>query len=67
MEKIFTIKPKKDWIHIITQEVIKTKYGFKGEVIWYTDKNQTHQKISSIQLEENERFKKLFTLIDRYI
>ena len=62
MEELYTIKPKYDWIHIVGQEVTKTKYGYKGEVIWYTDRNETYQRLSSIHLEDNGRFKALFTL-----
>ena len=33
MEGMFTIKPKKDWIHILKEKVIKDKYGFVGDVV----------------------------------
>lgn len=39
MEGMFTIKPKKDWIHILKEKVIKDKYGFVGECAWNTDRN----------------------------
>ena len=66
MERLYTIKPKKDWIYIVAQEVTKTKYGYKGEVIWYTDRNPKIQRISSIHLEDNERFRTLFTIQYQY-
>lgn len=62
MEIVFTIKPKYDWIHIVAQEVTKTKYGYKGEVVWYTDRNPKIQRLSSIHLDDNGRFKALFKI-----
>lgn len=62
MEKQYVLKPKFQWIHLVYQEVFKTKYGFKGEVWWYTDRNQKIQRISSIHLDDNGRFKALFKI-----
>lgn len=62
MERLFTIKPKKDWIHILGEKVIKDKYGFIGEVIWNTDRNENIQRISSIHLNEHYGFNKLFKI-----
>ena len=62
MERLYTIKPKYDWIHIIGEKVSKDKYGFVGEVAWNTDRNKNIQRISSIHLNEHYGFNKLFEI-----
>jgi len=62
MEAMFTIKPKKDWIHILKEKVIRDKYGFVGECAWNTDRNDNIQRISSLHLNEHQVFNKLFTI-----
>lgn len=57
-----TIKAKKDWIIILDQYLKKNKYGYEGDIIWRTDKVPTIQRISSIHIEENSRFKALFEI-----
>lgn len=62
MERLYTIKPKYDWINILKQDMVQSKYGIKGEVAWNTDRNKTIQRISSIDLEKSYGFKKLFEI-----
>jgi len=62
MERQYVIRPKYKWIHIIEQQVSKYKYGYKGEVSWYTDRSENIQIISSIHLEDCPRFKRLFAI-----
>ena len=62
MERLYTIKPKKDYIHILAERVIKDKSGFAGEVAWNTDRNKKIQIISSIHLNEHYVFNKLFEI-----
>lgn len=57
-----TIKPKKDWIIILDQYLKKNKYGYEGDIIWRTERVPTTQRISSIHIEENSRFKALFEI-----
>lgn len=52
--------PKYSWIKIVYQKVELTKYGYKGEVAWYTEKNPTINRISSIHLELSSRIQYLF-------
>jgi len=59
MERVL-ITPKKKWITIVNEEVYKYKYGYKGEVSWYTNWSDKIKMISSIHLELNNRFKRLF-------
>ena len=59
MERVL-ITPKKKWITIVNEEVYKYKYGYKGEVSWYTNWSDKIKMISSIHLELNSRFRRLF-------
>ena len=59
MERVL-ITPKKKWITIVNVEVYEYKYGYKGEVSWYTNWSDKIKMISSIHLELNNRFKRLF-------
>lgn len=59
MERVL-ITPKKKWITIVNEEVYEYKYGYKGEVSWYTNWSDNIKMISSIHLELNSRFKRLF-------
>jgi hypothetical protein len=59
MERVLII-PKKKWITIVNEEVYEYKYGYKGEVSWYTNWSDKIKMISSIHLELNNRFKRLF-------
>ena len=59
MERVLII-PKKKWITIVNEEVYEYKYGYKGEVSWYTNWSDKIKMISSIHLELNSRFKRLF-------
>jgi hypothetical protein len=59
MERVL-ITPKKKWITIVNEEVYEYKYGYKGEVSWYTNWSDKIKMISSIHLELNSRFKRLF-------
>jgi len=59
MERVL-ITPKKKWITIVNEEVYEYKYGYKGEVSWYTNWSYKIKMISSIHLELNSRFKRLF-------
>ena len=59
MERVL-ITPKKKWITIVNEEVYEYKYGYKGEVSWYTNWSDKIKMISSIHLELNNRFKRLF-------
>ena len=59
MERVLII-PKKKWITIVNEEVYEYKYGYKGEVSWYTNWSDNIKMISSIHLELNSRFKRLF-------
>jgi len=61
MERVL-ITPKVDWIHLVKEEVYKHQYGYKGEVAWYTDRNENIQRISSIHLELSSRFRRLFEI-----
>ena len=61
MERVLII-PKEDWIHIVKQEVYRDVYVYKGEVSWYTDRNENIQIISSIHLELSSRFRRLFRI-----
>ena len=61
MERVL-ITPKEDWIHIVKQEVYRGVYGYKGEVAWYTDRNEKIQRISSIHLDLSSRFRRLFEI-----
>ena len=62
MERLYTIKPKKDYIQVLGGKVIKDKYGFAGEVVWNTDRNENIQIISSIHLNKHYVFNKLFKI-----
>ena len=46
----------------VESKVEKYKYGYKGEVSWFTKRDKTIQRISSINLDSNERFKALFEI-----
>ena len=59
MERVL-ITPKKKWITIVNEEVYEYKYGYKGEVSWYTNWSDKIKMISSIHLELNSRSKRLF-------
>ena len=59
MERVL-ITPKKKWITIVNEEVYEYKYGYKGEVSWYTNWSDKIKMISSIHLELNSRFRRLF-------
>ena len=59
MERVL-ITPKKKWITIVNEEVYEYKYGYKGEVSWYTNWSDKIKMISSIHIELNNRFKRLF-------
>ena len=54
------LKPKYNWIKILYQNVQQTKYGYRGEVAWITERNTTINKVSSIHLELNGRIQYLF-------
>lgn len=54
--------PKMHWVHLIKSEVYKYKYGYKGEIAWYTDRDKTKQRISSIHLDLSSRFRRLFEI-----
>jgi hypothetical protein len=59
MERVL-ITPKKKWITIVNEEVYEYKYGYKGEVSWYTNWSDKIKMISSIHIELNNRFRRLF-------
>jgi len=61
MERVL-ITPKVDWIHLVKEEVYKHQYRYKGEVAWYTDRNEKIQRISSIHLDLSSRFRRLFEI-----
>jgi len=61
MERVLII-PKKKWITIVNEEVYEYKYGYKGEVSWYTNWSDKIKIISSIHLNEHFVFNKLFTI-----
>ena len=44
MERVL-ITSKEDWIHIVKQKEYKDVYGYKGEISWYTDRNEKIQII----------------------
>ena len=51
------------WIRILDYKVERDIYGLKGWVKWNTDRNRNIQIVSSIHLDQNQRFKKLFKII----
>ena len=57
------LKTKHDWVKILYQDVEQYKYGFKGEVIYCTERNPKIKKISSIHLQLNDAFNYLFEFI----
>ena len=61
MERVL-ITPKKKWITIVNEEVYEYKYGYKGEVSWYTNWSDKIKIISSIHLNEHFVFNKLFNI-----
>ena len=61
MERVLII-PKKKWITIVAQEVYEYKYGYKGEVSWFTNYSDKIKIISSINLNEHYGFNKLFEI-----
>ena len=61
MERVL-ITAKKKWITIVAQEVYKYKYGYKGEVSWFTNYSDKIKIISSINLNEHYGFNKLFEI-----
>ena len=61
MERVL-ITPKKKWITIVNEEVYEYKYGYKGEVSWYTNWSDKIKIISSIHLQNSTAFNKLFKI-----
>jgi len=61
MERVLII-PKKKWITIVNEEVYEYKYGYKGEVSWYTNWSDKIKIISSIHLQNSTAFNKLFEI-----
>ena len=61
MERVL-ITPKKKWITIVDQEVYEYKYGYKGEVSWFTNYSDKIKIISSIHLQNSSAFNKLFEI-----
>tara|TARA_A100001015_G_scaffold173387_1_gene192740 strand:+ start:430 stop:633 length:204 start_codon:yes stop_codon:yes gene_type:complete len=61
MERVL-ITPKKKWITIVDQEVYEYKYGYKGEVSWFTNYSDKIKIISSINLQNSSAFNKLFEI-----
>ena len=61
MERVLII-PKKKWITIVDQEVYEYKYGYKGEVSWFTNYSDKIKIISSINLQKSIAFNKLFEI-----
>lgn len=58
--QLISLKPKESWIKIVHQQVQRYKYGYRGEVAWYTEKNPTINRIGSIHLELSSRIQYLF-------
>ena len=48
------------WIRILDYKVERDVYGLKGWVKWNTDRNRNIQIVSSIHLDQNSTFIKLF-------
>ena len=48
------------WIHILDYKVESDVYGLKGWIKWNTDRNKNIQIVSSIHLDQNPTFKRLF-------
>ena len=61
MERVL-ITAKKKWITIEDQEVYEYKYGYKGEVSWFTNYSDKIKIISSIHLQNSSAFNKLFEI-----
>ena len=61
MERVL-ITPKKKWITIVDQEVYEYKYGYKGEVSWFTNYSDKIKIISSIHLQNSSALNKLFEI-----
>ena len=61
MERVL-ITPKKKWITIVNEEVYEYKYGYKGEVSWFTNWSDKIKIISSIHLQTSSAFNKLFEI-----
>lgn len=62
MERLHTIKPKYDWVKIIKQDIIKHKYGLKGEIWWHTDRVPEIQRLVALNLDNNKRILGLFKI-----
>ena len=56
------ITAKKKWITIVNEEVYEYKYGYKGEVSWFTNYSDKIKIISSIHLQNSSAFNKLFEI-----
>ena len=49
-----------EWIRILDYDVKRDNYGLTGWIKWNTDRNKNIQIVSSIHLDQNPTFKKLF-------
>ena len=49
-----------EWIWILDYDVKRDNYGLTGWIKWNTDRNKNIQIVSSIHLDQNPTFKKLF-------
>jgi hypothetical protein len=61
MERVL-ITAKKKWITIVDQEAYEYKYGYKGEVSWFTNYSDKIKIISSIHLQNSSALNKLFEI-----
>ena len=61
MESVL-ITAKKKWITIVDQEAYEYKYGYKGEVSWFTNYSDKIKIISSIHLQNSSALNKLFEI-----
>lgn len=54
------VKAAYEWIRILDYDVQQDVYGLKGWVRFNTERDERINEISSIHLDKNRRFNKLF-------
>jgi hypothetical protein len=60
LQQSIKVKPAYKWIQIIDYKIERDVYGLKGWVRFNTERDERINEISSIHLDQNQRFKKLF-------
>ena len=54
------VVPAYEWINLLAYDVQQDVYGLTGWVKWNTKRNPKVQEVSSIHLDQNPTFRKLF-------